>query len=233
MKMRKLLSIGALTLAVVSCTSIGASATEVAGQANKKQAMQAMVTNGLNGGNPFNAVPINAKTSVGNYLTADFIKEVNTELQDKGLNKYTENGQEKTWEVNPKDNYYAIQKNIAKTIRSLDVEKRNQALKDIKDYLQKKLKDFEDASSKSDEALKGEVTKYLIVPSGSTLTVGSNSDNLRVVSLEKNGKIIAQINSGNVYKAAEKLDSVENYEQLKSLIMTYYPDAEKYFNSIK
>lgn len=233
MKMRKLLSIGALTLAVVSCTSIGASAAEVAGPNNKKQAMQAMVQKGLDGGNVFDAVSINAKTSVGKYLTATFIREINEELEKKELNKYTENGQE-TWEVKPTDNYYAIEKNIAKTIRSLDEEKRNKALNDIKNFLKEKLDEFKEASLDSDKALKDKVEEYLIVPSGSTLTVGKNSDKLRVVSLENknNGKIIAQINSGNVYKAAEKLDSVKDYDQLKSLIMSYYPGAKDYYDKV-
>ena len=134
MKMRKLLSIGALTLAIVSCTTIGASAAEVSGKENKRQAMRDMVTNVLEDGKVFYNADVKATTPVGDYLTDKFIEETNAFLEDNNLNVYFEN-ESVTWSITKDDNLYAIQKNIVKTLKSLDKEAKDTAVCSIKKYL--------------------------------------------------------------------------------------------------
>lgn len=234
MKMKKLLSIGALTLAIATCTTIGASAADVAGRDNKRQAMQSIVTNGLNGGEVFNNIPISAKTKVGNYLTDTFINETNEFLKNNELNTYLdENNNLVTWKIEETDNLYVVQKNIVKTLRTLNKEQKDEAVYSIKKYLLSKLEQFENASSESNAELVETINKYFKTTKYGTLTVGINSDNAKTVTLVKSGKIVAQVNTSNVYKVADKLNSIETYEDLKNLILEYYPDAEDYLNNIK
>ena len=234
MKMKKLLSIGALTLAIATCTTIGASAADVAGRDNKRQAMQSIVTNGLNGGKVFNNIPISAKTEVGNYLTDTFINETNEFLKNNELNTYLdENNNLVTWKIEETDNLYVVQKNIVKTLRILNKEQKDEAVYSIKKYLLSKLEQFENASSESNAKLVETINKYFKTTKYGTLTVGINSDNAKTVTLVKSGKIVAQVNTSNVYKVADKLNSIETYEDLKNLILEYYPDAEDYLNNIK
>ena len=234
MKMKKLLSIGALTLAIATCTTIGASAADVAGRDNKRQAMQSIVTNGLNGGKVFNDISISAQTKVGNYLTDTFINETNEFLENNKLNVYfDENNNLVTWKIEENDNLYVVQKNIVKTLRILNKEQKDEAVYSIKKYLLSKLEQFENASSESNAELVETINKYFKTTKYGTLTVGINSDNAKTVTLVKSGKIVAQVNTNNVYKVADKLNSIETYEDLKKLILEYYPDAEKYLNNIK
>lgn len=234
MKMKKLLSIGALTLAIATCTTIGASAADVAGRDNKRQAMQSIVTNGLNGGKVFNDISISAKTEVGNYLTDTFINETNEFLKNNELNTYLdENNNLVTWKIEETDNLYVVQKNIVKTLRILNKEQKDEAVYSIKKYLLSKLEQFENASSESNAELVETINKYFKTTKYGTLTVGINSDNAKTVTLVKSGKIVAQVNTSNVYKVADKLNSIETYEDLKNLILEYYPDAEDYLNNIK
>lgn len=232
MKMRKLLSIGALTLAIVSCTTIGASAAEVYGKENKRQAMRDMVTNVLDDGKVFYNADVKATTPVGDYLTDKFIEETNAFLEDNNLNVYFEN-ESVTWSITKDDNLYAIQKNIVKTLKSLDKEAKDTAVYSIKKYLLSKLEEFEAASKGSDDQLKEIINEYFNTEKYGVLTVGRNMDNAKTVTLTKNGKIVAQVNTNNVYKVVDKLNEVKNYDDLKALILEYYPDAEKYLNSIK
>lgn len=234
MKMKKLLSIGALTLAIATCTTIGASAADVAVRDNKRQAMQSIVTNGLNGEEVFNDISISAKTEVGNYLTDTFINETNEFLKNNELNTYLdENNNLVTWKIEETDNLYVVQKNIVKTLRILNKEQKDEAVYSIKKYLLSKLEQFENASSESNAKLVETINKYFKTTKNETLTVGINSDNAKTVTLVKSGKIVAQVNTSNVYKVADKLNSIETYEDLKNLILEYYPDAENYLNNIK
>ena len=234
MKMKKLLSIGALTLAIATCTTIGASAADVVGKDNKRQAMQDMVTNGLNGGKVFNNISISAKTEVGDYLTSTFIEETNEFLEDNHLNTYVDDDNETvTWKIEKTDNLYAIQKNIVKTLRNLDAVQKDEAVYSIKKYLLSKLEEFENASNDSNSKLVEKINQYFKTTKYGTLTIGINSNNVKTVTLVKNKKVLAQVNTNNVYKVADKLDSIENYDDLKALILEYYPSAGDYLDQIK
>jgi hypothetical protein len=235
MKMKKLLSIGALTLAIATCTTIGASAADVAGRDNKRQAMQSIVTKGLDGGRVFNDIPISAQTEVGDYLTDAFINETNEFLENNKLNVYFDEAENKevSWKIEKDDNLYVVQKNIVKTLRTLNKEEKDEAVYYIKKYLLSKLEQFENASSESNAKLVETINKYFKTTKYGTLTVGINRDNAKTVTLVKSGKIVAQVNTNNVYKVADKLNSIKNYDDLKNLILEYYPDAEDYLNNIK
>ena len=235
MKMKKLLSIGALTLTLISCISIGASAAEVVGGQNKRDAMEAVVTKGLNGGQVLYGVNIKASTQVGNYLTTGFIDETNKFLADNDLNVYfdAEENANVEWQIKSTDTLYTIQKNIVKTLKSLDKDKKDAAVVEIKDYLLGKLNEFKDASQASDAELVSKINEYFKVSKYGALTVGTNMDNAKTVSLVKNNKILAQVNTNNVYKVADKLEAVNSYDELKDLILGYYPNAEKYLDNLK
>lgn len=235
MKMKKLLSIGALTLTLVSCISIGASAAEVVGGENKRDAMEAVVTKGLNGGQVLYGVNIKASTQVGNYLTTGFIDETNKFLADNDLNVYfdAEENANVEWQIKSTDTLYTIQKNIVKTLKSLDKDKKDAAVVEIKDYLLGKLNEFKDASQASDAELVSKINEYFNVKKYGALTVGTNMDNAKTVSLVKNNKILAQVNTNNVYKVSDKLEAVNSYDELKDLILGYYPNAEKYLDNLK
>lgn len=235
MKIKKLLSICALTLSIVSCTTIGASAAEVAGKQNKSQVIQDVIKGGLNGKGVFNNINITANTKVGEYLTDNFIDETNKFLAEKNLNTYWDDvdGKDLPWKIEKTNTLYDIQKNVLKTLKGLDASQKDAAVKSIKDYLLSKLTVFEDASKNSNGKLLEEINKYFRTSKYGTLSVGQNSDNAKTVTLMKSGKVVAQVNSNNIYKAVDKLNSINNYEDLKALILKYYPDADNYINSIK
>lgn len=232
MKMKKLLSIGALSLTLVSCISIGASAAEVVGVNNKENAMESIVKNGLNSKKVFYGVEITADTKVGSYLTTNFIDETNKFLVDKDLNVYfdAEKNVDVEWKIEKSDTITSILVKVAKTLKSLDKDAKNAAVVEIKDYLLGKLSEFEDASQKSNNELISKINEYFNTKRYGELTVGTNMDNAKTVTLEKNNKILAQVNTNNVYKVADKLESVNNYDELKALIIKYYPDAQSIFD---
>ncbi|ETJ34497.1 hypothetical protein Q604_UNBC11078G0001, partial [human gut metagenome] len=98
------------------------------------------------------------------------------------------------------DNLYAIQKNIVKTLRNLDAVQKDEAVYSIKKYLLSKLEEFENASNDSNSKLVEKINQYFKTTKYGTLTVGINSDNVKTVTLVKNKKVLAQVNTNNVYK---------------------------------
>ena len=219
MKMKKLISIGALVLTITTCTSVNAFAST--STSIKHEALQSFIKNGLDGENEFifNRLNINAHTPIGNYLTDNFISEANEILKDYEV------------KIESNDNYYKVQKKIALKIRTLNEEQKTKALGEIKTFLNTKLDSF---LNLNDSDLKSKVNDYFKASSYGTLTVGRNSNNNRTVTLEdKNGNVLIQVNSSHVYRAKAKLDSVNTYGELKKLILSYYPDAKDYFDKIK
>ncbi|NME83755.1 hypothetical protein [Clostridium sp. SM-530-WT-3G] len=219
MKMKKLISIGALVLTITTCTSVNAFAST--STSIKHEALQSVIKNGLDGENEFifNRLNINAHTPIGNYLTDNFISEANEILKDYEV------------KIESNDNYYKVQKKIALKIRTLNEEQKTKALGEIKTFLNTKLDSF---LNLNDSDLKSKVNDYFKASSYGTLTVGRNSNNNRTVTLEdKNGNVLIQVNSSHVYRAKAKLDSVNTYDELKKLILSYYPDAKDYFDKIK
>ena len=232
MKKKKLLSMSALALALASSISISASAADFS-KGDKREAAKQIVTNGLNGKVVVSGTNVTANTKVNYYLTDKFINETNDFLKNNELNVYLDGEEKIQWEIKDTDNLYDIQKNILKTLKSLDEKEKDDAVIEIRNYLLDKLEEFKKASNESNNALKEIVNKYFKTSRYGTLTVGINSDNAKTVTIEKSGKIVLQINSQNVYTVSNKLEGINNYEDFKNLVLEYYPDAQQYVQNTK
>ena len=74
MKIKKLLSIGALTLTITTCTSMNVFAAESAG--NRENAKNQIIMNVINGQNIAESLNINMASISKNYVTHDFIEDI-------------------------------------------------------------------------------------------------------------------------------------------------------------
>ena len=223
MKMRKLLSIGALTLAIVSCTSVGASAAEVVKgtEANKTTQMQRIVKNGLDGRKVVNNLAITANTKLGIYLKPDAITEINAQLAEAKI----------PVKIKDTDTYYNAQNAIVKAAKTLDDASRQKAFEKLKSLANDKLVE---AENYSEEQLTEQANKYFRVSNYGKLAYGRNMNDSKVVSLvDKKGNVIAQVSGENIKAAKERVAGVNSLDELLSLANKYYPGAEDYIKNIK
>lgn len=218
MKMKQLLSIGALTLTLVTCTSMSVFAAEAVGSRN--EAAKNVAINAWNEQNVINNVSINANTAVNKYATQALIDKVKacveTSIEDKALAK----------KVNDKiQEMYDSGKGAKKIFEALQDINQTQGtdittdatFKAAKAALQDMLNEFVDANGKSNADLDKLIKTYFNVsPSYGRLEYGKNSNNRRVVTLKKGSKIVFQVSSENVYNLKDELENkINSWSDLK------------------
>ena len=218
MKMKQLLSIGALTLTLVTCTSMSVFAAEAVGSRN--EAAKNVAINAWNEQNVINNVSINANTAVNKYAKQALIDKVKacveTSIQDKALadevNKTIQNMYE--------DGKGA--KEIFEALQEINQTKGSDITTDETFYvakatLESMLNEFVIANEKGNSDLDKLIKTYFNVsPSYGRLEYGKNSNNRRVVTLKKGSKIVFQVSSENVYNLKDELENkINSWSDLK------------------
>lgn len=203
MKMKKLMSICAMSLAVVCCTSV----TTFAAQNNesRSKAAQQVAMNFWKNGYVIDGIKININTPINNYATNKLIGEF------KGLG--TEIGV--TF-----DETKGIKENLEKITEDKDKLKTEENLKTIKDFVKNKLTDYENKAKegKLDDCIREDfkVNYY------GTLTVGKNMNGKATATLEdKRGNILFQVNSENIYNMKSELSGINSWSDLKTWMSNY------------
>ena len=218
MKMKQLLSIGALTLTLVTCTSMSVFAAEAVGSRN--EAAKNVAINAWNEQNVINNVSINANTAVNKYATQALIDKVKacveTSIEDKALAKKVNDKIQEMYNSGKgaKEIFEALQ-DINQT-QGTDIT-TDATFKAAKAALQDMLNEFVDANGKSNADLDKLIKTYFNVsPSYGRLEYGKNSNNRRVVTLKKGSKIVFQVSSENVYNLKDELENkINSWSDLK------------------
>lgn len=217
MKMKQLLSIGALTLTLVTCTSMSVFAAEAVGSRN--EAAKNVAINAWKGQNVINKVSIDANTAVNKYAKQALIDKVKacveTSIEDKALAKKVNDKIQEMYKSGKgaKEIFEALQ-DINQTEGDITTDATLDAAKAA---LQSMLNEFVDANGKSNADLDKLIKTYFNVsPSYGRLEYGKNSNNRRVVTLKKGSKIVFQVSSENVYNLKDELENkINSWSDLK------------------
>lgn len=208
MKMKQLLSIGALTLTLVTCTSMSVFAAEAVGSRNEA-AKNVAIKAWAGKENVINDVNITINTPVNKYATQELINKVKacveTSIEDKALaTKVNEKIQVMYKDGEGAKKIFEALQDINQTEGDITTDATFDAAKAT---LQSMLNEFVDANGKSNAELEKLIKKYFKVSSYGTLEYGKNSDNRRVVTLIKSSKIVFQVSSENVYNLKDELEN--------------------------
>ncbi|WP_113886036.1 hypothetical protein [Clostridium butyricum] len=217
MKMKKLLSMGAITLTLVTCTSMSVFAAESVG--NRNEAAKKIAMNAWKGQKVINDVSIDADTAVNKYVNQALVDRVkacvNNSIEDKELAKKVNDTIQDMYKngKGAKEIFEALQ-DINQT-QGTDIT-TDATFKAAKAALQDMLNEFVDANGKSNSELSSIIKHYFNVSPYGTLEYGKNSNNRRVVTLKKGSKIVFQVNSENVYNLKDELENkINSWSDLK------------------
>ena len=213
MKMRKLLSIGALTLTLTTCTSMSAFAAEAVG--NRNEAAKSIAFNAWKEKNIINNIDINAKTAVNKYAKQTLIDKVKVCVE--GAIEDTELAKEVNNTIQTMYDNGAGAKDIFEKLMDINAEKdiTNDATFDAaKAALEDMLAEFVAANEKG--TLDSTIKQYFNVSKYGTLEYGRNSNNRRVVTLKRGSSILLQVSSENVYNLQHELENrIHSWADLK------------------
>ncbi|WP_119366214.1 hypothetical protein [Clostridium chromiireducens] len=200
MKIRKLLSMGALSLVVACSTSIGALAAETQTISKSDLLISMVVNQYINGTNQTGLFAgINKDTKIGTVVTADFLGDVKDEfgnynVVDKALTKFD------------KDKEFTIAQILQK------------ATKDEVTFNKYK-KDFIEIATKVQamDALTGEARKtsemkvintVKAYDSNLSVTFGKDAEGRTTATIKRFTKTIIQLNYEDVQKVIDKVNSI-------------------------
>lgn len=201
MNMKKLMSIGAMTLAITCCTSITTFAAENVGE--RKVAVSKIASKFYKGEKVINNVNITISTPIKDYATT----KLTDEIKDLNIAEFNVN--------------VGIKENLEKIIANKGNITTDPNLQKVKDFINEKLEEFIDASN--DGTLAATVKEYIKVEKYGVLTTGKNMDGKVTVSLEdKSGNILLQVNSDDVKEVKGKLAEVNSWSELKEVIGNYF-----------
>lgn len=218
MKMKQLLSIGALALTLVTCTSMSVFAAEAVGSRNEA-AKNVAIKAWAGKENVINDVNITINTPVNKYATQELINKVKacveTSIEDKALaTKVNEKIQVMYKDGEGAKKIFEALQDINQTEGDITTDATFDAAKAT---LQSMLNEFVDANGKSNADLDKLIKTYFNVPpSYGRLEYGKNSNNRRVVTLIKSSKIVFQVSSENVYNLKDELENrINSWSDLK------------------
>ena len=217
MKMKQLLSIGALALTLVTCTSSNAFAYEFYG--NRNEAAKNVAMKAWKGQNVINNVSINADTAVKKYATQELINKVKacveSSIEDKALATKVNDKIQEMYDSGKgaKEIFEALQE-INQT-KGSDIT-TDETFYVAKAALQSMLNEFVDANGKSNADLDKLIKTYFNVSSYGQLEYGRNSNNVRVITLTKGSKVVFQVSSEEVYDLKNGLENrINSWSDLK------------------
>ena len=215
MKIKKLLSIGALGLVLACSTSIGAFAAE---RPTNEQIKADMINMFLNSKDPLN-YSVNASTKVGNIINI-------TKLQED-INKYGFGAQTYATlneAVGLIDSSKTVVENVKKIVVTLSKEDKLDDLLTESRNLMDVLRKIENTDGKVKADIENDI-KALVKGSNSTLdvTFGKNIDGKITMSITQGNQIILQLNSGNAYSINNSLgtnaDKLNKYAEALKLFL--------------
>lgn len=210
MKIKKLMSICAMSLAVVCCTSV----TTFAAQNNESRnnAAKQVAMNFYHGERVFNDIKIDINTPIKDYVGKDLINEI----KDLDIT-YVDS---KTKEVkNILNENLGLKENLKILSEYQDELKTQDNLLAIKELVKCRLEDYEYGNLAECIKCDFNTDKY------GNLTVGKNMNGKTTVTLEKSNKVLFQVNSQNIYNMKNELSGINSWSELKAWMKNYAPDS--------
>jgi hypothetical protein len=208
MKMKKILSMGALGLVVACSTSVGALGAERPSNDKIKTDMANLF---LSNRNPLN-YSLNANTIASGVVNTGTIK---TDAINYGYYDSTKfpNVKKAIDLMNPNATMRTNAINIFTNVDS------DGLLNEVRE-ITKELRDMENASDSTDKiALEKDITSLIKEKNtGVTVNFGKNIDGRITMSIFKENQIILQLNSGNAYTISKTLDSGSNLDKYAELL---------------
>lgn len=211
MKVKKLLSIGAIGLTVAFCTSVGVFAASNVLSAEQKAVVKGIIKSYSAGISPINNLNVNKNTKIADIINSDseYYKEI-----EQQLNSYEE-GSNITDAI--KDVTIGEVLDSSLIYASLN-EENFEAYKAMTKDVANQLIEIGKATDEATRAIKEQKASEMINSTYGTVKFGKNSEGRTTLSLEKDNKIILQINTANAEKLVNTLDSFETYEEFKNLL---------------
>ncbi|MZK50671.1 hypothetical protein [Clostridium beijerinckii] len=212
MKMKKLLSMGALGLVVACSTSIGALAAEPQTTSKTDLLINMLATQYLEGKNPTGLFEgVKADTPINTVVTDGFIKEVNKEFEDsevanKALTKF-ENNKDAT---------------VKEILQKATSSKENfERFRDDFIEIAKKVQAMDDDLKKDEDRAKAEGKVIAIVnayDNSLSVTFGKDAKGKTSAIIKKSGKTIIKLNSEDLQKVIYKAKNFtwDDFNDLKS-----------------
>ncbi|MVX65629.1 hypothetical protein GKZ28_18260 [Clostridium chromiireducens] len=216
MKIKKLVSIGALGLALTMFSSIGAFAAE---RPTNDKIKSDMIKVFLGGTSPV-SYNITANTQVKNVIS---ISKLQADLQKYGFTSYTEGAAQNYATLNyalglvePDKTIMYNAKKIALTLSTQD--KFDDLLSEVR-AMMLVLKDIENSDESTKLQIEADI-RAVVKGSNPTLDVvfGKNKDGKSTMTIVQGNQIILQLNSGNAYTISKALgNDADKLEYLAGL----------------
>lgn len=215
MKIKKLLSIGALALTITTCTSMNVFAAESAG--NRENAKNQIIMNVIKGQNIAESLNINMASISKNYVTHDFIEDIkkyiDQDITDTNIKEQIKSNIEK--EYNEGKTFKEILTSIMYVSKNSD-ETLQQMKKVVNDVVEEFKYDYHTDGTKK---LEDTINKYFNVQKlNGKLTYGKNSNNKLVVTLERDEQVVLQVSSENVNSLQNELGKINTWADLLNLL---------------
>jgi hypothetical protein len=215
MKMKKLLSMGALGLVIATSTSIGAFAAEKPSDQKIKSDMKALFKSNIS---PL-TYNVDKNTQVSSVIDLAKFKEVVETYKDNN------NGTEKYGELEIalgliKDDDTLVTAGL-KLFDKFNEEQLNELISEVRDVADR-LKSIENGTNSDSESVnkykfEEDMKTVIKADSGLKLVFGKNKDGKATVSVMKGYETILQLNSGNAYTLNDFINdnagSLDDYAQ--------------------
>ncbi|OOM16531.1 hypothetical protein [Clostridium saccharobutylicum] len=212
MQMKKLLSIGVISLTIASSTCATVFAANNILSNEQKSAIQGIIKTYYAGGNPISNLNVNKDTKVSDIVNqdSDYYKKIEGKLNsyDEGsiLVDSIKDGDSIGEILNSSLIYASLNQNNFNTYKAMATDIANQ------------LMDIDNTTDPSIRSTKEQEATEMIKVSYGQVKFGKNSLGKTTVSLEKDNKIILQMDSDNGKKLINILNSFNSYDELKSYL---------------
>jgi hypothetical protein len=214
MKMKKLLSMGAIGLVLACSTSIGASATTTFTEDQQEEILTALIGTYMDGGDAVKNLDINEDTAVSSIFNED--SDYYVTLSDK-LDDYTEGNVLLTLV----DNEGTVGTVLSTSLVYIASNEDNfDEYKSIFTTLAEKVMDINDTEDATDRQEKEEKVIDMIDSSYGTVKFGKNSDGETTVSLEDGDQQILQLSYSDAETLIDLFSDYDTYTEFKEEMET-------------
>lgn len=211
MKKKKLFSIAVLCFAI-TFASVGALATDSALSDAQKNILKGIIKTYYAGEKPINNLNIDKDTKIGEIVNKDseYYKKIESELnstdQGKMISEYIIDGSSISEILSTSLIYASLNEENFNSYKIMTTEVTNVLL------------DIASTTDPAERSSKEEKAAEVINPSYGTLKFGKNSEGNTTLSLEKENKIILQIDSVSAGKLVGILNSFNTYDEFSAYL---------------
>lgn len=201
MKMKKILSMGAVALVLACSTSVGAFAAE---RPTNKDIKEDIITAFLKGDRVLEGYAVTSKTAVNDLVnTTQLKKDATNASENFGITTNLKNLNDALDCVKPEK---TVKENVATIYLKFSGEGRlDDLVEEVREVAQE-LRDIENTDSDNKVKIETEI-KTLIERNDLKVNFGRNINGLITMSVMRNDKVVVQLTSANAYTISKALGS--------------------------